>query len=66
MNEEMQKTGKGCHTEVVAESRGIYGVQACMGKIENNLVEVSIWSVHHAMSNSNLYCAGYHRLMDSY
>ena len=38
MNEEMQKTGKGCHTEVGAESRGMYGVQACMGKFENNLV----------------------------
>ena len=40
MNEEMQKTRSGCHAEVRTESRGMRGVQAYMGIVENNLVEV--------------------------
>ena len=57
MKEEMQKTGKGCHAEVGTESRGMYGVQACMGIIENNLVEVPIVEgdlLTHIISPSNM------------
>ena len=42
MKEEMQKTEKGCHAEIGTESRGMRGVQTCMGIIESNLVEVPI------------------------
>ena len=42
MKEEKQKTPSGCHAEVGTESRGMHGVQTCMGIIENNLVEVPI------------------------
>ena len=42
MKEEMQKTHSGCHAEAGTESRGMHGVQTCMGIIENNLVEVPI------------------------
>ena len=40
MEERKQKTQKGYHAEAGTESRGTYGVQTCMGIIENNLVEV--------------------------
>ena len=40
MEEGKQKTQKGYHAEAGTESRGTYGVQTCMGIIENNLVEV--------------------------
>ena len=42
MKEEKQKTPSGCHAEIGTESRGMHGVQTCMGIIENNLVEVPI------------------------
>ena len=57
MKEEMQKTGKGCHVEVRTESRGIHGVQTCMGITENNLVEVPIVEgdlLTHIISPSNM------------
>lgn len=40
MKEEMQKTRSGCHADVGTESRDMRGVQAYMGIVENNLVEV--------------------------
>ena len=57
MKEEMQKTLSGCHAEVGTESRGTYGVQTCMGIIENNLVEVPIVKgdlLTHIVSPSNM------------
>ena len=42
MKEEKQKTLSGCHAEAGTEFRAAYGVQTCMGIIENNLVEVPI------------------------
>ena len=53
----MQKTLSGCHAEVGTESRGTYGVQTCMGIIENNLVEVPIVKgdlLTHIVSPSNM------------
>ena len=57
MKEEMQKTDKGCHAKTGTESRCMYGVQTCMGIIENNLVEVPIVEgdlLTHILSPSNM------------
>ena len=58
MKEEKQKTREGCHAETGTESRGMHGVQTCMGIIENNLVEVPIVEgdlLTHCIFNYNLY-----------
>ena len=57
MKEEKQKTLSGCHAEAGTEFRAAYGVQTCMGIIENNLVEVSIVKgdlLTHIVSPSNM------------
>ena len=57
MKEEKQKTLNGCHAEAGTESRGMHGVQTCMGIIENNLVEVPIVKgdlLTHIVSSSNM------------
>ena len=67
MKEEMQKTEKDCHVEVGTESRGMHGVQTCMGIIENNLVEVPIVEgdlLTHIISPSNMNLA-YKRVMSN-
>ena len=57
MKEEKQKTLSGCHAEAGTEFRAAYGVQTCMGIIENNLVEVPIVKgdlLTHIVSPSNM------------
>lgn len=57
MKEEKQKTLSGYHAEAGTASRGMHGVQTCMGIIENNLVEVPIVKgdlLPHIVSPSNM------------